>query len=176
MRIWNSFRSGSRHHICVGVSGRKPRPVSRMPLPAMIGSLHYPRTATTQGGSSRKRGAAGDTVPPGSSPKPRRRSFSRDNRCQRGRRYDRQPARGSVTSVKDKGLPWCGDGRWDSQLREAASRPGGARPVLMRCSRILRTSWGSVMRARTFMGEPQRLHFRGLPRGCAPLPPVTSTS
>ena len=76
----------------------------------------------------------------------------------------------------DKDSPWCGEGDADDQFNAEASRPGGAAPVLMRCRRTRRTCGGSVLTASTFIGEPQRLHFRGLPRGCAPLPPVTSTS
>jgi hypothetical protein len=41
--------------------------------------------------------------------------------------------------------------------RQDASMPGGARPVLIRCRKILRHYWGLVMKASTFFGEPQRL-------------------
>ena len=75
-----------------------------------------------------------------------------------------------MVSTVDKAHPRSGEGEADDQFNAEAFRPGGAAPVLMRCSRIRRTCVGSVMTASTFMGEPQRLHFRGLPQGCALLP------
>jgi hypothetical protein len=69
----------------------------------------------------------------------------------------RCPAGGILAWVKDEDLPREAQRGGAGQFGKEACTPGGATPVLMRCRRILRHCWGSVMTASTFMGEPQRL-------------------
>ncbi len=57
--------------------------------------------------------------------------------------------------------PEQSDGRGGGQFKEAGSRPWGDRPILTKGFRIFRTSSAFVITARTFMGEPQRLHSSG---------------
>ena len=86
-----------------------------------------------------------------------------------------RPAAHMLACAQDRDLPRGKQWGEVDQFSAEVSRSVGARPVLMRCRRILLTSGGSVITASTFMGEPQRLQRSGLSQGCAPLPPQTST-
>ncbi len=79
----------------------------------------------------------------------------------RGAEGDRSLRKGQSAGVRTR--IWRAWERGEKiQPRDAASRPGGAAPVLMRWRRILRICGGSVMTARTRIGEPQRRQRSGL--------------